>query len=636
MEMRRAFNRGHSAAVIASIISLATSAALADTVFEDTFAYASSADLINPAVGNWVPFHANPSITTDYVVTASASGYTNAATLPPTQPGHTLVSGNNRGAYHDLGQTLSDNWTVSASMLINNYSRAATIGLMDANGNNGYGFALNTSNPNNFSGKGFVTVRKIDAWNLAAVTTTQGTQLGANAAGVSYPLGFALPPAPAGGYTTTSGIAFAADAPFIGFTTFDLSYAAGVLTLKQDGTTIRTVTDSSFSSFSRLYFVGGSTLYVDNVTVAKDVVNTSASWNVDADGAWETASNWTGNVVPSVAGANASFGTVITAPRVVTLNAPTVIGGLDFGSASSYTIAGTSALSLDATTGAAVVNVGAGAHTISAPVTLVDDLAITALGGTTINFAGDFNSNGKNISKNGGGVAQFKNIRAADLNASVGIIRIAAGVTPNLPESTSVLTSLAVGGTGKLDLNNNSLILDYAGASPVENIRQQLALAFAGGTWAGASGIGSSSAAIAAADPFITKKTGIGYGEASSLVLTSLGGQTFTGDAVLFRYAVYGDANLDGTIGFPDLVRLAQNYSGANKTWAEGDFNYDGIVDFPDLVSLAQNYGLSLDTVDGASPEFAADWALAQSLIPEPVSVSILLPAAGLFARRRR
>jgi fibronectin type 3 domain-containing protein len=55
---------------------------------------------------------------------------------------------------------------------------------------------------------------------------------------------------------------------------------------------------------------------------------------------------------------------------------------------------------------------------------------------------------------------------------------------------------------------------------------------------------------------------------------------------------VPGDANDDGSVGFADLVAVAQNYGTATgATWAMGDFTGDGAVDFADLVIVAQNYG---------------------------------------------
>jgi hypothetical protein len=60
---------------------------------------------------------------------------------------------------------------------------------------------------------------------------------------------------------------------------------------------------------------------------------------------------------------------------------------------------------------------------------------------------------------------------------------------------------------------------------------------------------------------------------------------------ITLKYAVIGDTNTDGTVGFPDLLTLAQHYGQSGQDWAHGDFNYDGSVGFPDLLLLAQHYG---------------------------------------------
>ena len=97
-----------------------------------------------------------------------------------------------------------------------------------------------------------------------------------------------------------------------------------------------------------------------------------------------------------------------------------------------------------------------------------------------------------------------------------------------------------------------------------------------------------------------------------------------------------GDANADATVNFADLVRLAQNYnqSGTSISWSEGDFNYDLTVNFADLVALARNYNttgaLSLTAAETANlgASFTQDWALAQTLVPEP---SVLMAAGALM-----
>jgi probable HAF family extracellular repeat protein len=98
-----------------------------------------------------------------------------------------------------------------------------------------------------------------------------------------------------------------------------------------------------------------------------------------------------------------------------------------------------------------------------------------------------------------------------------------------------------------------------------------------------------------------------------------------------------GDANFDTRTDFADLVILAQKYDLANPTRATNvaDFDLNGVTDFQDLIVLAQNYNAGVASIEGlGSADFAADWALAQSLVPEPVGLAGLA-AVLLLARRR-
>jgi enterochelin esterase-like enzyme len=94
-----------------------------------------------------------------------------------------------------------------------------------------------------------------------------------------------------------------------------------------------------------------------------------------------------------------------------------------------------------------------------------------------------------------------------------------------------------------------------------------------------------------------------------------------------------GDADVDNDVDFQDLVILAQHYNTTSGgSWLTGDFTWDGRVEFADLVLLAQHYG---DGAALAPNNFAGDWALAQSLVPEPALLSALPIAARLTIRRR-
>jgi hypothetical protein len=72
-----------------------------------------------------------------------------------------------------------------------------------------------------------------------------------------------------------------------------------------------------------------------------------------------------------------------------------------------------------------------------------------------------------------------------------------------------------------------------------------------------------------------------------------------------------------------------------------GDVNLDGSVDFLDLAKLAQNYNTALGApaIPGASPEFNADLARAFASVPEPSLSLLVVGVVGLGAmagRRRR
>ena len=53
---------------------------------------------------------------------------------------------------------------------------------------------------------------------------------------------------------------------------------------------------------------------------------------------------------------------------------------------------------------------------------------------------------------------------------------------------------------------------------------------------------------------------------------------------VTAQVAVFGDANLDGTVNLLDLTALANHWKQTGY-WAQGDFNYDGTVNLLDLTS---------------------------------------------------
>lgn len=99
---------------------------------------------------------------------------------------------------------------------------------------------------------------------------------------------------------------------------------------------------------------------------------------------------------------------------------------------------------------------------------------------------------------------------------------------------------------------------------------------------------------------------------------------------------LYGDTDFDGRVVFDDLLRVAKNYERAGG-WYVGNFDGRNGVDFADLLLLAQHYNQSAVTLDALPADFAAEWARARALVPEPttaLSVATGLMFVGRRARR--
>ena len=193
---------------------------------------------------------------------------------------------------------------------------------------------------------------------------------------------------------------------------------------------------------------------------------------------------------------------------------------------------------------------------------------------------------GVNLSTSGFTTAKFQ------ASAHLGMLNIGGGsqvmLAPGaMPLATTLsCTGLSIDPTGKLDLTNNSLQLSYAGPDPVATVHSYLSSGYNGGAWNG-SGIDSSSADAAHT---------LGFADAADGIVSGLPANT-----ILVRFAREGDVNLDGTVGFSDLLLLAQHYGNSTAGWSQGDMNYDNTVGFADLLILAQNYGQTVATIAAAA-----------------------------------
>lgn len=182
-------------------------------------------------------------------------------------------------------------------------------------------------------------------------------------------------------------------------------------------------------------------------------------------------------------------------------------------------------------------------------------------------------------------------------------------ITPNgTTAGTSRLNLLTIDG-GTLDLNDNDLIIDYDGASPIDEIRDHL---FTGAMF--------SSIADASSNP----KFALGYIESSGNGTFS--GQPVDGTSLIIAYTLRGDGNLDGKVNTLDFNMLAGAFGQSNQHCVNGDYDYNGVVDSQDFNYFVANHGYSFN--------IEATAALG-TLVPEPAAGAALLFPGVILARRR-
>ncbi|WP_428939200.1 hypothetical protein [Fontivita pretiosa] len=409
-----------------------------------------------------------------------------------------------------------------------------------------------------------------------------------------------------------------------------------------------------FDRFGMAYSVykpdgaGPETIYYDDLTYSVPVV--PSQWNVDSDGNWSEVGNWTGGVPNGVSTA-AHFGTITTAARIVTVDVPQTVGGISFANTNSYTIAGTSTLNFDVTVGNAELTVLSGSHTISAPVVLNDNLTInTASSGVAL--TGALAATGRTITKLGNGTVQLQNVRAAALKVNGGTVRVSPKVIANNPSGTSVVNSLLLTSTARLDLNNNSLIVSAGDASITSGITGLIKTALENGgnfDWLGP-GIGSTQANVqnTTAGSFLY---GLGVvlndlaqvGGSGPIYTDFAGVSGLVGTEVLVKFTYFGDADLSGSIDATDYSLIDNGYVNTLSGWINGDFDYSGVIDATDYALIDNAYvnqagPLAEALIAEHARMFGGEYlaalrAIQSGVIPEPVSPGLLL-GGSFFSRR--
>jgi Matrixin len=180
-------------------------------------------------------------------------------------------------------------------------------------------------------------------------------------------------------------------------------------------------------------------------------------------------------------------------------------------------------------------------------------------------------------------------------------LTVGEGSTVNLQGSANRLITKSLTVAGRLDVGQNEVIVDYPtlGPSTAASIRDALFAGYNGGAWNGTQ-VGSSSfrRGIVSSGLNLANGQTLAWADTAELYPSAGGvfnGQPVDNSAVVFGPRLAGDSDLNGTVDFADLVRLARSFNQNNKSFFSGDFNYsvDGLVDFSDLVLLARNFNRS-------------------------------------------
>jgi fibronectin-binding autotransporter adhesin len=264
----------------------------------------------------------------------------------------------------------------------------------------------------------------------------------------------------------------------------------------------------------------------------------------------------------------------------------------------------------------------------SSPVTVESGATLSVASGTTMKSP-SVTVSGGTVAADTLAVNSATGVAALTINsgtiASTTAVVVGPGGLVDLPDASRVsvgVASLAVdqaAGGGKIDLGAGQVTI-AAGGITAADLRADIIAGRSGGTWAGATGITS---ATAAATP---GTRAVGYTVAGN------------GTAKV-SFAAPGDTNVDGLVNFSDIQAIISGgrygQSGTTGVWAVGDFNYDGLVNFTDIQGMlnAGRYGQA--SYFPAAPlgglgELGGAGGIAA--VPEPTGLALVAIAAVALA----
>jgi len=330
-------------------------------------------------------------------------------------------------------------------------------------------------------------------------------------------------------------------------------------------------------------------------TVTYRIPAPGGSWNLSDNGTYTVSQN--ANQVKDVAGnarASGSIGTFSASIPFAWMNGSTLM--IEYDTSGAPISLGTSGANLTASQNATTLSFsgvtsilatgtsGPDSFNFNGPIATPITLNLGA-GNDTLNvnsgrftFDNDASTGSSNLTINVAGSVLFNATQhLAALNLTNGSASVASG-----HNKVIVVGSISATGNGTLDLMDNDLI---ATAMIPGDFAALLDSGYASGTWTGP-GIDSSLA--------VANNATIGYGQASTLFNSfpaTVDGESVLSSAMIARWTLSGDANLDNIVTASDFTTLAQNFGTSAKSFSQGDYNYDGFVNALDFSALATTFG---------------------------------------------
>ena len=221
------------------------------------------------------------------------------------------------------------------------------------------------------------------------------------------------------------------------------------------------------------------------------------------------------------------------------------------------------------------------------------------------------------------------------------VFGISAGVVKFQPASKSALTTGYLSFTGSsnnwqglLNLTTNDMIVHFGSLATITN---EIKEGYNSGSWTGAAGITSSSAALAS-------NTALGIElnvDGTHVLFSTFDGQPVSSGDVLVKFTYYGDANLDGVVNGSDYTLIDNGFNNNLTNWHNGDFNYDGVVNGDDYTLIDNAFNTQGASLAGSQDfgEFSrAEEMIATSTaqiasIPEPTTGLVVCAGAQRCSR---